>query len=157
MTKKFMATVLAASIAMSAISAVPAMAKPSNGVRVLQGLAALYIISRVVKDNKTHRQPEATSRGRNRHTTQTPSRSRNHWDKPARPQRHSLNLPNRCLKTFYTRQGETRAYGAHCVNKQAPRLSLPQQCKRRISTDRGRRNVYGPNCLRQHGYHVARH
>ncbi len=126
MTKKLMATVLAASLALTSIGATPAMAKPNDGVRILQGLAALYIISRVIKDNKR------------------PSR------RAAAP-----TLPNRCLKTFYTGRGTTRAYGAHCVSQYAPRLSLPQQCKRRISTDYGRRNVYGPNCLREHGYSVA--
>ena len=126
MTKKLMATVLAASIALTSFTAAPAMAKPSDGVRILQGLAALYIISRVIKDNK---------RGR--------------------PVAVAPTLPDRCLKTFYTPRGTTRAYGAHCVRKHAPRLSLPQQCKRRISTDYGYRNVFGPNCLRQHGYNVA--
>ena len=126
MTKKLMATVLAASITLTSFTAVPAVAKPSDGVRVLQGLAALYIISRVIKDNKRQR-----------------------------PVAVAPTLPDRCLKTFYTPRGTTRAFGAHCVGKYAPRLSLPQQCKRRISTDSGRRNVYGPNCLREHGYNVA--
>ncbi len=155
MTKKLMATVLAASIALTSFTAAPAMAKPSDGVRVLQGLAALYIISRVIKDSKDHRRPEATPRGYDRDSTETSQRRHNQWGQPTRPRRHTIKLPNQCMKTFYTRRGETRAYGAHCVSKHAPRLSLPQQCKRRISTDRGRRNVYGPNCLRQHGYNVA--
>lgn len=157
MTKKFMATVLAASITISAISTAPAIAKPSGGVRVLQGLAALYVISQVVKDSKTARQPEATTSGRNRHSTHAPQKSRTQWGQPIKPRRQRLILPSRCLKTFDTRRGQTRAYGAYCVKKNAPRLSLPQQCKRRISTDNGRRNVYGSKCLRQHGYRSARH
>ena len=126
---KFMATVLTVSLAISSMSAVPAMAKPNDGVRILQGLAALYVISRVIKHNK---------------------RSRAH-------RQVAPTVPARCLKTFYTRRGQTRAYTAQCLRKHAPRLSLPQQCKRRIATDYGRRNVYGPNCLRQHGYRVAHH
>ena len=127
MTKKLMATVLAASLALTSIGATPAMAKPSDGVRILQGLAALYIISRVIKDNK-----------------------RSHRRRSVEPV-----VPNRCLKTFYTNQGALRAYGAQCVRNYAPQLSLPQPCKRRINTDYGRRIVFGPNCLRQHGYIVA--
>lgn len=126
MTKKIMATVLAASLALTSISATPAMAKPNDGVRILQGLAALYIISRVVKDNKRHSRRAVAP-----------------------------TLPSRCLKTYYTGRGATRAYGAQCVSRHAPQLSLPQQCKRRIFTDYGRRNVYGPNCLREHGYKIA--
>jgi len=126
MTKKIMATVLAATIALTSFTAMPVAAKPNDGVRILQGLAALYIISRVVKHNKR-----------------------------SKPVAVAPTLPNRCLKTYYTPDGTRRAYGAHCVGKYAPRLSLPQQCKSRIWTDRGRRNVYGPNCLSQFGYNVA--
>ena len=128
MTKKLIATVLAASIALTSVSALPAAAKPNDGAKILGGLAALYILSRVIKDNDRRRPAPA----------------------PVQP-----TVPNRCLKTFYTPKGAIRAYGAHCVAKQAPRLSLPQQCKRRINTDYGRRNVYGPYCLRENGYRVA--
>jgi len=125
MTKKILATALAASLALTSFTA-PAVAKPSEGVRILQGLAALYIISRVIKNDR-RRTPVAVA----------------------------PTLPNQCLNTFYTPNGARRAYGARCVNKYAPQLSLPQQCKRRINTDYGRRNVYGPNCLREHGFDVA--
>lgn len=146
MTQKIIATVLAATIAITSIGATPAMAKPSDGVRILQGLAALYVISRVIEGTKDDRRPAVTPSRRQDHAT---------WNQP-RQRRHMRNMPNRCLKTFYTRRGETLAYGARCIKNKAPRLSLPQECKRRISTDRGRRMVYGPHCLRQHGFNVAR-
>ena len=132
MTKKLIATVLAASIAVTSISALPAVAKPNDGAKILGGLAALYIISRVIKNNDRGRAAAAPAPA------------------PVRP-----IVPNRCLKTFYTPNGAISAYGARCVTKFAPRLSLPQQCKRRINTDYGRRNVYGPYCLRENGYRVA--
>jgi len=126
MTKKILATALAASLALTSFTA-PAVAKPNDGVRILQGLAALYVISRVIKSNKRRAAPVAV----------VPT------------------LPNRCLKTFYTPNGARRAYGSHCVSKHAPQLNLPQQCKRRIKTDFGRRTVFGRNCLREYGYNVA--
>lgn len=146
MTKKLMATVLAASLAMTSISATPALAKPSDGVRILQGLAALYIISRVIDKNNDQPRTEVTSTGR--HERPQGHRTRDH--------RNSVDLPRRCLKTFHTGRGETRAYGARCVRNNAPYLSLPRQCKRQISTDRGRRTVFTKRCLREHGYNVAR-
>ncbi len=146
MTKKIIASVLAATIAMTSVGATPAIAKPSEGVRILQGLAALYVISRVIEGNKDDRRPAMTPNPRQDHVTRNPPRQR----------RHMLNVPSQCLKTFNTRRGETQAYGSRCVKNNAPRLSLPQDCKRRISTDRGRRIVYGRHCLRQHGYSVAR-
>lgn len=126
MSKKLIATVLATSIALTSFFAVPAMAKNNDGAKILGGLAALYIISRIIKDNKRDKRAAA---------------------KPT--------VPSRCLKTFYTRNGAREAYGAHCLRKHAPRLSLPEQCQRRINTDYGRRKVYGPNCLRSHGFNVA--
>jgi len=125
MTKKFIGTVLAASIALTSFGALPAAAKPNDGVRILQGLAALYIISRVVKDNK-----------RRKHVAAKPS------------------VPNRCIRNYSTPNGWQRSYSAYCIKRQAPNLRLPQQCKRRIWTEQGRRNVYGINCLSQFGYAV---
>ncbi len=125
MTGKILATALAVSIALTSLTT-PVAAKPSEGVRILQGLAALYIISRVIKETK-HHTPVAVA----------------------------PTLPDRCLRTYYTPNGAQPAYGAYCLNKYAPEASLPQQCKRRISTDRGLRNVYGPYCLREHGYRVS--
>ncbi len=131
MTTKIMATVLAATIALTSFTAVPAAAKPSDGVRILQGLAALYIISRVVKHNK--RQRPATIA-------------------PVVPRQL---VPYQCLQTYYTPDGMRRAFGARCVGKYAPRLKLPPQCKSRIWTDAGRRDVFGPNCLREYGHKIS--
>ena len=125
MTNKILATVLAASIALTS-GVTPAVAKPSEGVRLLQGLAALYIISRVIKDNKRHK-----------------------------PVAVAPTLPNRCLKTYHTPRGTKRAFGAHCLRKYAKHVNLPKQCKRRISTDRGRRNIFSRKCLREHGFRVT--
>lgn len=128
MTRKLLATVLAASIALTTAGAAPVQAKSNDAAKILGGLAALYLISRIIKDNK-RRTPVVAP-------VVVPT------------------LPDRCLRTYYTPNGPREAYGAYCLNKRAPQLRLPKQCKRRISTDRGARNVYSPHCLQTHGYRV---
>lgn len=155
MTKKLMATVLAAALAMTSISAAPAMAKPNDGVRILQGLAALYIISRVVQDSNDHR-PEATPTRRDHRPTSNRIRDHRPTGHRTRDHRPKVDLPRGCLRSFYAGHHEVRAYGVRCINKHAPHLSLPLQCKRRIATDHGRRVVFTKRCLRQHGYRAAR-
>ena len=143
MTKKLIAPVLAATLAMTSISATPAFAKPNDGVRILQGLAALYIISRVVKDSHTPKVAPVVPA--ERPTVRRPRDRRLAWD-----------VPRRCLKTYYTNRGERRAIGARCVRRNAPNVVLPRQCERRLSTDRGRRVVFSRRCVREHGFQISR-
>lgn len=140
MTKKFIATVLAASIAMASLSAIPAAAKPNDGVRILQGLAALYIVSRVIKDNKSHRQTTVAPTRRHRTPVATHRGShRNHKSDRARHQRNTVTLPNRCKRQAAGR-GHGTVYDANCL--------------RRHSQNRNQNHNHGHN--QTHGHHVAR-
>lgn len=156
-TTKFMAGALAATIALTSFGATPAMAKPSNGVRILQGLAALYIVSRVIEGSKND----------TRRTVQ-PHVSRRSYDEPRRrgydeprhrghdePRRHVQTIPQSCFERFTTSRGVVRGYTARCLANYAPHLELPRDCKTRISTNRGQRKVYGKRCLRRYGFNVA--
>lgn len=147
-TSKLLAGALAATMALTSFGATPAMAKPSEGVRVLQGLAALYIIGRAIEGSRSN-----TPRAVQPHV---PSR---HWGHQPRGRRvaphRRASPPQKCFRTFRTRAGLVRGYASKCVAKNAPRLNLPQQCRTRISTNKGLRKVYHSSCLRRHGYRVA--
>lgn len=164
-TTKFMAGALVATIALTSFGATPAMAKPSNGVRILQGLAALYIVSRVIEGNKndTRRtvQPRVTRRGHDepRHRSYDEPRHRG-YDEPRHrghdePRRRVQTVPQSCFERFTTPHGVVRGYTARCLANYAPHLDLPRDCKTRISTNRGHRKVYGKRCLRRYGFNVA--
>lgn len=117
MTKKFIATVLAATIAMTSFSALPAAAKPNDGVRVLQGLAALYIVSRVIKDNKSHRQPAAApTRQHQKPVVIHRGSNRNHRIDRTKHQRNTVTLPNRCKRQSVGR-GHRNVYDANCLRR----------------------------------------
>lgn len=144
MTKKFIATVLAASIAMTSLSAIPAAAKANDGVRILQGLAALYIVSRVVKDNKRHRQPAATPTRRHRDPVVIHRGSnRNHKIDRARHQRNTVTLPNRCKRQSAGR-GHGNVYDANCLRRHG----------RKHNQTHGQ--THNQNHGHQHGHRAAR-
>ena len=167
-TTKIMAGALAASIALTSFGATPAMAKPNDGVRILQGLAALYIISRVI-DNNSNDTPQAVQpRVSRRHGVEEPR----YRDEPRRrfeprhrveprhrrevqPRYRAGRLPQSCLRKFRTRNGVVRGFPSRCISNNAPYLDLPRECKTRVSTDRGMRKIYRARCLRQYGYKVA--
>lgn len=153
-TKKFMAGALAATIALTSIGATPAMAKPSTGVRILQGLAALYIVSRVL-DNDNKVAPQTVQpRVTRRHVE--PRRHVQPRYREVQPRNRPGRLPERCFRKFRTYDGAVRGYSSRCMSNNAPFLDLPRACKTRVSTDRGMRKIYRARCLRQHGYDVAR-
>lgn len=132
MTNKFMATVLAASIAFTTVTAAPVQARNNDAVKVIAGIALLAIVGKAISDS-------------NRRTTPAPV-----------PHTPRYRLPSRCLKDFETQSGWTQAYGAYCLKNNAPRVNLPRQCKRTLWTAQGRRNVYLPGCMSNHGFRIAR-
>ncbi len=147
-TTRFLAGALAATMALTSFGATPAMAKPSEGVRVLQGLAALYIIGRVIEGSRDNTPRAVQPHVTRRHGGYQPR------DRRVAPHRRA-SVPQKCFRTFRTRAGLVRGYASKCVAKNAPRLNLPQHCRTRISTNEGLRKVYHSSCLRRHGYHVA--
>ncbi len=155
-TTKFLAGALAATMALTSFGATPAMAKPSEGVRVLQGLAALYIIGRVIEGNRNNQPQVVQPHVTRRHGVVTPHRRGvfEPRDRRVVPNRRAA-IPQKCFKAFRTRSGVVRGYTSKCVANNAPRLNLPQQCRTRVSTYEGLRKIYHPSCLRKHGYNTA--
>ncbi len=132
MTKKFMATLLAASIAFTTVTAAPVQARNNDAVKAIAGIALLAIIGKAISDS-------------NHHSAPTPV-----------PHTPRYRLPNRCLRDYETQSGWTQAYGSRCLANNLPRVSLPHQCKRTLWTAQGRRNVYLPGCMSTHGFRIAR-
>lgn len=159
---KFMAGALAATIALTSFGATPAMAKPSNGVRILQGLAALYIVSRVLENDNRAAPQTVQPHVKRRHGVVEPRRriEPRHRVQPAyrrevQPRNRAGRLPQHCFRKFYTRDGVVRGFASRCVSNNAPHLDLPRECKTRVSTDRGTRKIYRSRCLKRFGYKVA--
>ncbi len=169
MSRKFIAAVLAASIAVTGFSSAPAKAASEDDIAgILAGVAGLIIIGQLLDDDDDdeprvsrrhthidngywyrgdHRHPGHIRRDTDRRTVVTPRR-----DRPSR-----VDLPRSCRKKVRTQSGEVRLYTRGCLrNNYRNAASLPRSCMRRFQTRNGAFEGYYAKCLRQHGYRRAR-
>jgi hypothetical protein len=138
MSRKFIATILAASIAITSFTVAPARAASDDDVaKFLFGIATLAIIGKAISNN---------------------DRDRDH-DVVVRPQPNNRKvLPRRCLTRAETAVGNKRVMRAKCLNRHYARAErLPQSCRLPYWTNKGRKPGYLMRCLRDRGYRVAQH
>lgn len=139
MSRKFIATILAASLAITSLSAAPARASDDDLARFLVGTTALLLFGAALSDRNR-------DRGRRQDVVE-----------PPRPRPDRRALPERCLIRAETAVGPRRVFRAKCLERHYPRAHrLPRTCQLPIWTDRGRRPAYLASCLRDKGYSVAR-
>lgn len=153
MHRYFIAFVVIATVAITAVSAAPARASDRDLARVLAGLAALAVIGKAIHDrNKNDRKDRVTQ-------------------SYVAPRQHALNprplpdrvarktLPAQCLRDTRGPNGHTRrVLSARCLDRNfSYSRDLPRGCARQIETQRGWRWAYGARCLRNNGYQIARH
>lgn len=147
MSRKFISFILAASIAVTSLSAVPAQAGNKNVNRIIFGAALLAIISQAVKDDNRHR-PRAS-----------------HQPRPQpqpRPLPHAASrkvLPTGCLVKVDTVNGRTRGFEKRCLEiHYANWQSLPNRCIRFGHVRGGgyALPVYAKRCMENKGYRTAR-
>ncbi|SHJ98128.1 hypothetical protein SAMN05444000_11677 [Shimia gijangensis] len=147
MSRKFIATIVAAAITVTGISAVPARAD-EDVIKFILGAAAIYALTQAIED-----------RNEPRVSTTSPYRPRTVEPRPLpRRARRLAPIPARCLKHHETQNGMVRMIGKRCVNRhyhQAHRL--PETCRVSRHTYNGVRHGYKPRCLRRNGFEVARH
>ena len=158
MGRKFIATILSAALAVTAVSA-PARADNQDIVKFLAGATALVIIGKAIQDSKrddnrqTHYVPRRDDRhdhdrGRDDHR----DRGNHYWDRD-RDQR--ITMPANCRVDVNTRQGVLRGYSYDCVQRDR-RLAraLPGQCVTNTRTHRGTQFIYSSQCLARNGVRV---
>lgn len=139
MTKHFIATVVAAALTITSFSAAPARAEINDVERLLLGLGALAIIGTAIHENQSRKKSNRVAVTR-RATDFAPRRAA---------------LPQFCLRTVNTYNGDRRLFGARCLrNNYAQFNRLPEQCRRVVTGPRGQRVGYGPRCLRRAGFHA---
>lgn len=163
MYRKFIATITAASIALTAFGAAAHAGERENtrAIATILGIAAVGALihqnNKRKKDKVRHHQPV--------HKQPTYQKPR-HADVPRYvapkprplPQRaHRKLLPKQCLRSFETYRGKVRMFGARCLNQRYDFAHrLPRQCEYVFNTSRGDRRGYEARCLRDRGYRLAR-
>lgn len=155
MYRKFIATVSAAAIALTALGSTPAYADDRDAARALAAILGIAVVGAIIHDRnkdkkrKVHRQAPVY---------------KEHAHKPHRikprplPQRANRKLlPQRCFRSVDTRQGTYRMFGQRCLNKHYRHVnSLPERCHYTFRTYDGKRRGYEARCLRNAGYRLAR-
>ena len=153
MHRRFIATITAASIAITAFAAPPARAGDEEVARALAAIAGIAILGAAIKSSRDKKKEHATHQAQPRH----PKVHRQVQPRPLPKRVHRKSLPQRCLRNFRDRHGTFTAFGRQCLHNNYNFVnSLPQRCERSVRTNRGYRSVYGARCLSRNGFQVAR-
>ncbi|WP_132541303.1 hypothetical protein [Rhodovulum euryhalinum] len=139
MTRRLIAPLLAAALALTPMAAAPARADGEDIAKALLGAVVLYGIaegldSRDRKDNRRVEQRHDDRRG---------------WQDAHR----GRTIPAQCIRTVQSRNGTRQFVPEACLRREGVRR-LPDHCAVSISGPRRERDVYGLRCLQQSGFRV---
>lgn len=154
MSRKFIASVLAATLAVTSMSASPAAAGNDDLKKFLLGAGTLLIIGSALENGK----PQIVIR--DNEVKEAHGYGYGHKKYKEKKKRKSKVLPRYCLRRIETRHGSVRMFGARCLKRNYRHAEwLPRECKMRVKTwrhgERVVRRGYKPRCLRHYGYRVA--
>ena len=166
MHRKFITLILAASMAVTGLSAAPARADAEDAAQVIAGVAAIAILGAAIAKSKDDNDHVTRNRGHIRHDNRHRGRGQQ-WNNRHRGNKHARPLPNRvqrkllpgsCQITARAGNGQhLRGFGRHCLTRNYGYTnSLPRACETRVRARNGApRTIYRGRCLQQHGYSVA--
>ncbi len=157
MHRRFISTILAAAMTVTAIGASPARADSEDVAKALAAIAGIAILGKIISDSR-----DDDKRVVKKQVHRPQQHIQRHRHIQPRPLPHRVNrklLPQHCLRSFTSRKGHRiQAFGARCLNRSYAHANrLPDQCLRSVRTDRGFRHAYGARCLRADGYRLARY
>lgn len=165
MYRKFIATVSAAAIALTALGAVPAAAGDRDNARALAAILGIAAVGAIIHQ-KNKKDKKQTYSHRPAPVYQPPQRHapsyappRHHQPKPRpMPQRVDRKLlPQQCFRTYDTNRGRVAMFANRCLQKNYQFSNrLPQQCNYVFRTPQGEQRGYDARCLRDQGYRLAR-
>ncbi len=171
MYRRFIAFVAAASIAITAFSALPARAGDKEVAKALAAVLGVAVVGKIIHDNRKDRLRKRRVVTRSHPTPvytaprrQTQPRARQVRKTPQikpRPLpdlvRNEKLLPGKCFRSYDGQRETVRMFERTCLdtNFRHTRL-LPQQCKVQVNTENGSRFGYQATCLRDAGYKLAR-
>jgi len=142
--RKFIAFVLATSIAITGFSAVPARAE-DDVAKILAGLAVLGIIG------------VAINKDRRRSRTVVDPAPVHPEPRPLPPQVSRYDLPAHCLRFFPSYRDGKNLMGQKCLRKNYQHVrALPQNCRVTFWNGHRHKNAFKPRCLRRNGYRIVR-
>ena len=171
MYRKFIATIAAASIALTALGASPAFAGEKETARAIAAILGLAVVGKLIHDKNERKKERREEVSRGYHNPQPSKPHRPEYRAPSytppayhtpkpRPLPDRVNrnlLPQQCFQSFDTRRGKVRMFPSRCLERHYTyAYRLPPQCEYIFDTPRGNRRGYEARCLRDKGYRLAR-
>lgn len=157
MTRKFLAILLSAALAVTTVGAAPARANHKDDLaRALIGATALVIIGSAI--HQSHKKKHYGQPTKKTHYYGNKGHGGQHYG--GHKKKHVAKVvPGKCFRKFHTNHGWKRWISNYCLkNNMTYRAysKLPQHCKKVIWTHKGKRSVFSPRCLRHKGWTIAR-
>lgn len=158
MSRKFIAAILAGSIAITGLSFTPAQASDRDIVRFLAGATALVIIGKAISDDRNRRhEPQIVTRSHSRnegyYSNRRPrpdyfSPDYNRHNTRPDPDRHHQHGKkyHHGKKHHHGKQYQTYKQ-PRPLPERARRAALPERCLQTFKTNQGWVRMYGRNCL----------
>ncbi len=146
--RKFIAFVLATSLAITGFSAAPARAD-EDVAKIIAGLAVLGLLGAAI--NRDRHRSDYVARAPTNPVIVHPQ------PRPLPPRVARYDLPGKCLRNFPAFRGGRNLMGQKCLQKHYRHArALPQQCRVTFWNGRRHKNAFKPRCLRQNGYRIVR-
>ena len=146
MTRTLIASILAATMAVTSFSASPVHAGNNDDfAKFLLGDGTLFIIGSALSNRNKHR----------------PHVQRVHpypdSDYNYRPRVRRNIVPGACFRRFETRHGVIRGFGVRCLRSNMHNFhALPGGCRVRVYVPNiGKHNIYRARCLRNNGWRMG--
>ena len=161
MSRKFITTVIAAAIAVTAFGNAPARAN-EDLARALAALVGVAIVGKVISDRLDKDDDKVSRSYDNRYRYVQPvvprSEQVRRFEQRPLPRRVQRSLlPGDCLRSFETGNGRQRVFDKKCLRKNYNYVrSLPRSCEVSFRAKKKKRRGYDARCLRREGYQLAR-
>ena len=170
MARKLIATLAAAALSLTTLTATPARAAdPDDVARFLGAAATLFIIGKAIESSKDTRRHQPQAQAQTAHKPHKPNKPQYH--QPPRQAHIPQVVPNRggggghharaplpaeCLRQV-TGANTRYVMGRACLNRNyTSARPLPQSCEMQVRGPGGKlRNAYSVRCLRGQGYQIA--
>lgn len=177
-SSRFIGTVTAATLAVTAISAAPAYAdRDDRAARTIATILGLAVVGTIIHDNRKDKKARRNDHAqpvRKNHVKRAHKQYSNSYAQPrqkvqpkplpqivqrrSQPKRVNKKLlPQKCFNSVNTRRGQVHMFGKRCLERSYRAVNrLPQQCFQKVRTHQGTRAGFSARCLRQNGYRLAR-
>ena len=160
MYRRFIATIAAASIALTALGSAPAFADQDRTAKAIATILGLAVVGTLIHEKRKDRKKQQNVYRPDPVHNPPSYRPPYYQDPQPRPLPDRVNrklLPQQCFRSIDTRHGKVRMFGQRCLDRHYDYANrLPRECHYTFRTRDGERRGYEARCLRDHGYRLAR-